>query len=413
MPKLLNRVPSYCRHRASGQAVVTLDGKDRYLGKYGTADSRREYDRLIAEWTTAGRRLPDDPAAITVAEIFAAWRHHARTYYRSADGQVSSEYHNVSDAMRPVLKLYGKTPAAAFGPVKLNTVRESMITAGRVRTAVNRGVSRIKTVFKWAVANELIPPDVYHGLAALAGLRTGRSEAKESEPVTPVSEADISAVLAHLPPIVAAMVQVQRLTGARPGEVCAMTTAAIDTTGAVWIYRPAQHKTAIHGHPRTIHIGPKAQAVLQSHLKPLNPAAHIFRPADTLAEMRQNRHDTRKTPINQGNRPGYHNGEKRSRRRRQRQPGEAYNIAAYRRAIARAADMADLWAKGGLIVANDKRLVPHWHPHQLRHSAATDIRRQFGIEAAQHVLGHATLKVTELYAEKNADVTNRVALAIG
>jgi hypothetical protein len=44
------RTPSYCHHKATGQAVVRIDGKDRYLGKYGSQESRQEYDRLIAEW---------------------------------------------------------------------------------------------------------------------------------------------------------------------------------------------------------------------------------------------------------------------------------------------------------------------------------------------------------------------------
>jgi integrase len=54
-----------------------------------------------------------------------------------------------------------------------------------------------------------------------------------------------------------------------------------------------------------------------------------------------------------------------------------------------------------------------WHPHQLRHSAATEIRKRFGIEAAQHVLGHATLNVTEIYAEKNSEAARQIAAAIG
>ena len=29
-------------------------------------------------------------------------------------------------------------------------------------------------------------------------------------------------------------------------------------------------------------------------------------------------------------------------------------------------------------------LLPHWHPNQLRHSAATMIRKEFGLEAAGH-----------------------------
>jgi integrase len=43
--------------------------------------------------------------------------------------------------------------------------------------------------------------------------------------------------------------------------------------------------------------------------------------------------------------------------------------------------------------------IPHWHPHQLRHTKATEIRREAGLDAARAVLGHRSPKVTEVYAE--------------
>ncbi|QDT67867.1 hypothetical protein MalM25_07750 [Planctomycetes bacterium MalM25] len=58
MPRLTNALPSYRKHRASGQAVVTLSGADHYLGKHGTKSSRTLYDRLVAEWLVNGRSSP-------------------------------------------------------------------------------------------------------------------------------------------------------------------------------------------------------------------------------------------------------------------------------------------------------------------------------------------------------------------
>ena len=60
---------------------------------------------------------------------------------------------------------------------------------------------------------------------------------------------------------------------------------------------------------------------------------------------------------------------------------------AYAKAIARACE------KGG---------VPHWHPNQLRHTAATKARAQFGLEAAQAILGHSRADVTQVYAERDS-----------
>ena len=91
MPHLTGRVPKYSKHRASGQAVVTLDGRDFYLGPYGTAASKREYDRRIAEWIAAGQRLPSDPNQTTVAEVAAAFRAHAKTYYCDVDSTGASK----------------------------------------------------------------------------------------------------------------------------------------------------------------------------------------------------------------------------------------------------------------------------------------------------------------------------------
>jgi len=56
------RPPQYRPHKPSGQAVVTLDGRDVYLGKHGSPAGLAEYDRRVAEWLVNGRRLPASAA---------------------------------------------------------------------------------------------------------------------------------------------------------------------------------------------------------------------------------------------------------------------------------------------------------------------------------------------------------------
>ena len=74
MPKTSTlRVPSYRRHKPTGQAVLTINGKDLYLGKWNTAASRGEYDRLIAEFLANGRQLRSEIES-TVVEIINAYR---------------------------------------------------------------------------------------------------------------------------------------------------------------------------------------------------------------------------------------------------------------------------------------------------------------------------------------------------
>jgi integrase len=46
-----------------------------------------------------------------------------------------------------------------------------------------------------------------------------------------------------------------------------------------------------------------------------------------------------------------------------------------------------------------KAKVPHWHPHQLRHSCATRVRREYGLDVAQIILGHSQCDTTQVYAE--------------
>lgn len=57
--------------------------------------------------------------------------------------------------------------------------------------------------------------------------------------------------------------------------------------------------------------------------------------------------------------------------------------------------------------------IDHWHPHQLRHTLGTEIRRKYGIEAAQVLLGHARADVTQVYAQKNLDLAIRIARECG
>ncbi len=81
------RTPAYRFHKPSGQAVVTLNGRDFYLGRFNTPESRADYDRLIAEWLANGRRLPQSrngqAVDLTINEILLAYLRYAETYYTS------------------------------------------------------------------------------------------------------------------------------------------------------------------------------------------------------------------------------------------------------------------------------------------------------------------------------------------
>ena len=204
-----NHLPKYRKHRASGQAIVTLNGRDFYLGPHNTTASKREYDRLIAEWLSNARQpLGVNDAEITVVELCARYLLHAKEYYQK-NGRCTGVVPGIKCALRYVLEWYGRAPAREFGPLALKALRERMIEQGHTRRYINDHVDRIKRVFGWGVSEELVPARVYEALKTVKGLRKGRTEARETEPVRPVDNALVEATLEALTSVVADMVRLQ------------------------------------------------------------------------------------------------------------------------------------------------------------------------------------------------------------
>ena len=257
MPDLSVRIPPYRLHKPSGCAVVTLGDTNRYLGRHGSDESKAEYQRVIAEWITRGRVAPaaKGGGGPSVNEVMLAYVTFGESYYRDADGKPSRELETMKLAFRPLKALYGHTAAADFGPLALKTVRQRLIDSGLARPVINQRLGYVKRMFRWAGSEQLIPPAVYHGLLCVQGLQRGRSPAKETEPVRPVPDAHVDAIVPFLPPTVRAMLGLQRLTGMRSGELVRMRACDLDTTGPVWVYRPPRHKTSYLGRKRIIAPG--------------------------------------------------------------------------------------------------------------------------------------------------------------
>ncbi|MBL8753078.1 MAG: site-specific integrase [Planctomycetes bacterium] len=362
--------------------MVKLGDRVVYLGPYGSEEAQAAYLRVVAEWRASGGVVA--AKVVTVDHVIAGYWQHAEVYYRK-DGKPTSELSVLKLAMRYLHQLYGSVPAVEFGPLALKACRERMIDAGLARTTINGYVSRIRQAFRWAVEGELVPGPVLQALQAVSGLKRGRSRAKEYEPIRPVDRGAVEAVLPHVARQVAAMIELQWLSGMRPQEVVQMRMAEIDRGGRVWIYRPRDHKVEHHGMDRVIPLGPKAQEVLGPFLS-LDPVAALFSPKDAEKERRAAMRAARKTKVW----PSHSNQARRARRRERGSEvqglRECYDTNSYRRAIARGCESAG---------------IPSWSPNQLRHSAATRIRKEMGIEVAQAVLGHRQLETTQVYAEVN------------
>jgi integrase len=405
MPKLVHLVPRLRHHKASGRAVVTLNGKDHYLGLWRSAESKAAYERLIGEWLTAGRTDPV-PAGRTVAELAAAYLRFARGHYVK-NGRCTATIYRIQVAVKELRSIYGRTPVAEFRPASLRAIQQKLAKSGKSRSYVNLLIAAIRRMFKWGVEPELVPVHVFQGLKAIEGLRKGRSEARETEPVGPVPDSIVDLTIPHLPAAVADMVRLQKLTGARPSEICSMTKGEIDRSGEVWAYRVSGHKTEHHGHERIVFIGPKAQAILAPYLV-RSDDAYCFSPFESEKDRNENRRSERKTPMT----PSH--AKRRRKRRPKRAPGDFYSTGSYRRAIHRACDLADKLAhKQQPDIATDKRMIPRWSPNQLRHAKATEIRKDFGLEAAQVVLGHRMANVTQVYADRDYAKAAAVAKVVG
>jgi integrase len=468
-----NTPPSYPKKPHNGQARITIrlpDGRrhDLLLGTFGSPESRAEYRRVLAELeSNSGRyRLKEDgsvPSGLTVSELCLRFWQHAEQYYRLADGSPSGEQVHFEYALKPVVDLYGHTLATEFGPLKLKAVRQQMIDTYRYlirstegsetldkwvhenrlrqmadqpdkweiksnagwelveildkkqtisRKVVNQRIDHIKRVFKWAVSEELVPPSVYEALKTVAGLRRGRSGTYDRPKVKPVSPQHVEAVLPYLCPQVSAMVQLQELIGARETEICVLRGRNIDKSGSVWWYtidpnevtvdgQPAnQHKTAHHedsdgyANVKMLPIGPKAQEILGPWLRE-NADEYVFQPREARQSQNAERRKTRETPLWPSH---VKHQAKKKKATPKRAPKDRYDRHSYARAIARACQKAN---------------VPHWHPHQLKHSCGTVVRKKYGLEAARAYMGHNKVSTAEIYAEKDMEMVEKIALEMG
>ena len=193
-PSRNSKPPSYRLHKKTGQAVVTLrlaDGKRRdfYLGVYGSPESRTEYARLIAELAVGPPANPSPTPSpdLSLNEILLGFLRWAETHYRTPDGELTTEVKEIKRSIGVVRELYGHTPAAGFGPKALAAARQKMVDAGWCRTLIDRRIDRLKRVFRWATAEELVPVSVYQALRTLSGLQKGRTRPRESEPPSNLS----------------------------------------------------------------------------------------------------------------------------------------------------------------------------------------------------------------------------------
>jgi integrase len=367
------RKPKYRKHTSRDRAFVEHDGKRHYLpGPYKSPESLAAYRTFLRQHELLHVERTDDKFVL-VAELASAFMKWARSTYPPG---CRSEASNCRAAVHHLLAIDRATSLAKYGPLRLKALQQHLAREGKSRNYINAVCSRVKRMFKWGVSEELIPPSIFHAVATVPGLRKGRSEARETLPRAPVSREHVELVLAELSPTVAAMVELQWLSGARSQSICQARAGQFDCAAAPWTWRP-RHKTEHLDHELVLFIGPRAQNLLAPFLADRSPGDYLFQP------MHQNG-------------------------RRARGFRAFYDSVSYLRAISRAIDRVNAARKNSELTP-----IPHWTPHQLRHARGTLVRERHGLEAAQAALGHSRLASTQIYAQKLAELAKQVALSMG
>ena len=358
--------PKYRLHKASGNAVVSINGKTHYLGKHGSRESFEKYESLIASRHSKKQFAMSVPKVPLVAHVMAKYLTYIKGHYVK-NGEPTSEIHAAKSVLRR-LKAYRKTRVSEFGPLAFKAFRKEMIAEGLARTTINHYMFHIRNMFRVSAEDEIIPMQAFWKLRDTRDLQADRSEARETDDIEPVEESVVEATKDQLSATIADMVQLQWLTGMRPGEVCLLRPVDIDTSNDIWLYQPSRHKNqhrkSKKSKMRFVWLGYKAQMILKKYLN-RDEMLYCFCPIEASG---------RGTNVK-------------------------YTVNAYRNAIQRAAKRAK----------QDK-----WHPNQLRHNALTLARERLGLECASQVGGHTTIRTTEsVYAEPNQQLAIQFAKICG
>jgi len=359
MPRPRSVVPTMRLHKPSGRAVVYIQRRPVYLGRWGSSEANEAYGKLIAKLAQGqpleAAKANEGPAAVKVSRLLLKYVTEKLPRY-SRD-----EQHCQRGAIRVLRQLFGETPLLEFGPLKLRVVRDAMVAgdpeavdangkpdprAPWSRGYVNRQIKRLRAIFKWGVSFELVPQTLADSLASVASLKPGETDAADYAQRESVPLEEINAVRARLKPRDQDILDLMLLTGARPGELVGLRVQDVDRSGDVWRAELTEHKTAHHGKKRVLFFNRAAQAILMRHIK-ADPDARFF------ITRRQN----------------------------------------FSERVAEACEAVGL----------------KWVPHQLRHTAATTLADEIGLEAAQHVLGHSNAAMTAHYS-RAAERTAREAV---
>lgn len=372
--------PKMRLHKSSGQACSRWrsQGKQliRYFGLWKSAEATTAYQRFAMEWATGMSGPGDEPAErFTVSDLVERFIEHAERYYLKG-GKQTSEVAGQKAALFAFNELNGERLVSEIKGPDLKQYQQALVTKGLARETINKYTWRIANCFRWGVSEDLVHPDIAAKLKSVRNLQPGRTRAADNDPVLSVPLAHIEAVIPHLHSdhgrraVLTAMVRAMIAIGCRPGELCAMSTAAIDTTGDVWCYRVGGHKNlhrAARRKPKVVWVGPKAQAILKPYIDNARADGRVW------VFPSRGKNGVARTTINPA-------------------PFAEFVRLACKRA----------------------KVAKPWTPHQLRHNRATEVRNIYECdEAAAAIIGDTPAVAASVYADPTEAIARRIALASG
>ena len=388
MPKRSDgTVPVMCRHKAKNMAIVRVNGKQLYLGKWGSREAAEAYQRFLAKYLSGKLEFSgNDPQTISVIDLCAEYIQWAERYYLR-DEKPTAELFVVKGIVEILISNYGSMAAKDIDSTHMEEIIEIFIKKKYAARTISKYTGFTKRIFKWGAQKRLVPSSVYADLSIITPPAAGKLGVPKRTKVLPVSYKDIEAVKPLVSPQVRALIELQILSAARPGELVVLRKCDIDTSGDVWFADISErHKTAWRGQSRVIYFGPKSQEVLRPFMD-RQPEAYLFSALEGAAAMKASGAKARRR-----------SDQKPSAKQTDRKVGDHYSVYSYRRAITRACEAAK---------------ITEWHPHQLRHTSATALRFEHDLEAAQAMLGQSDISATQIYAEKNRRLAMEIAKQYG
>ena len=337
-------VPNHCQHKASGRSYIYWNGTEIYTGLSGSIEAAESYAKMLSNIMAYGEPCPKVEVQIklSVATISSKYLQHVKRTKPPDSDEDKAVARVVKD-----LEAFDY-PAEKFSPGRLTELIQMWVDKRLALTTVNKKHNYVLNIFRWAAQMDLVSPTVWSALLTVPKIKPGRTSAKQPKKIKPVPSDVVESILSHCQPRIAAVLKMQLYTGMRCGEVLRMTMAEIHGN----IYAPYKHKNRWRNKDRTVHLGPKAMALIDEW-KTDDPHRPLF---------------TKMT-----------------------------------------SDYYGRWIE----IACRQAGVPHFTSHQIRHYHATMVREKFGLDAAQAALGHSSAKTTEIYAEVSTTLAKKVSEDVG